>query len=393
MHIGVVAPEYPPELGGMQTYAIEFVRALAARGHAVTVFTRIGPEGGPVVPGVDVCRVLRERRHADRAILATPGIDAWHVMNACYAWVAAETSPVVVSVHGNDFLDPYLPVERPPLGRIPFFWKSDSLRPQLEYWLARPLTRYSVARNLPRARAILANSRYTADTLIARVPACRGKVIPAMVGVSPAFFEAQAEPRPHPHSELVTVCRLDERRKNIDRVLRALAELAPRYAFRYRIVGEGTRRAELQALAVALGIADRVEFTGRLSFEALRTALARADLFVLAASIEPGSHEGFGIAYIEANATGTPVLAARLAGAAEAVDEGKSGLFVEDTEVGTLAEALQRVLSGELHFDPDACRAFARRFSWDHVVEHALPFYAPDAPCSELARTTAPRAG
>lgn len=393
MHIGVVAPEYPPELGGMQTYAIEFARALVARGHTVTVFTRFGTEGGPAVPGVTVRRVLRERRHVDRAILATPGIDAWHVMNACYAWVAAEASPVVISVHGNDFLDPYLAVERPPLGRIPFFWKSDSLRPRLEYALARSLTRRSVVRNLPHARAILANSRFTADALLARVPACRGKVIPAMVGVSPEFFEAQAEPRPHPDPELVTVCRLDERRKNIDRVLRALAQLAPRYAFRYRIVGEGARRAELQALAVELGIADRVEFTGRLSFETLRTALARADLFVLAASIESGSHEGFGIAYIEANATGTPVLAARLAGAAEAVDEGKSGLFVDDTEVSSLADALERVLSGALHFDPEACRAFARRFSWDSVVEQALPFYGPDKPCGKLTGTTAVRAG
>ncbi|MCQ9372924.1 glycosyltransferase family 4 protein [Methyloversatilis sp. XJ19-13] len=392
MHIGVVAPEFPPELGGMQTYAVEFVRALAARGHTVTVFTRTGPDTEAGIPGVEVRRVLRERRHADRAILATPGIDAWHVMNACYAWVAAEVAPVVISVHGNDFLDPYLPVERPNLGRIPLLWKSDSLRPTIEYWLARPLTRRSVARNLPRARAILANSRYTADVLLAQLPACRGKVIPAMVGVSPAFFDVQPGPRLHPDMELVTVCRLDERRKNIDQVLRALAQLAPDHAFNYRVVGEGARRTELQALAAELGIADRVEFTGRLAFDALRSALARADLFVLAASIEQGSHEGFGIAYIEANAAGTPVLAARLAGAAEAVDEGRSGLFVDDTDVTSLVSALRKVLSGELRFDPEACRAFARRFSWDSVVEQALPFYGVDAPRSDPTQNTAGQA-
>ena len=46
--------------------------------------------------------------------------------------------------------------------------------------------------------------------------------------------------------------------------------------------------------------------------------------FILISSIEENSHEGFGIVYLEANACGTPVLAAKLAGAVEAVDVGKS---------------------------------------------------------------------
>ena len=383
MHIGVVAPEYPPEIGGMQTYALEFVRVLSQRGHRVTVFTRTGEAGGEDLPGVTVVRTLRERRRLDRSILTTPGIDAWHVMNACYAWLAEEVAPVVVSVHGNDFLDPYLPVERPSLSRIPLFWKSENLRPALETWLGKRLTRRSVARSLPRAQAILSNSRYTAKVLQQQIPACAGKVITAMVGVSPTFFDAIADERPDDIPELITVCRLDERRKNVDLVLQALARLGPDLPFRYRVVGEGSRRPELQALANSLGIQEQVEFTGRLPFGQLAGALARADLFVLTASIVPGSHEGFGIAYIEANACGTPVLAARLAGAAEAVDEDRSGLFVETVSVTAIEAALRRFLSGGVQFEPEQCRNFARRFSWDSVVEAALPHYqASPSPAS-----------
>lgn len=375
MHIGIVAPEYPPELGGIQTYVYEFVKVLARRGITVSVFTRAGTASTDTLPNVTVHRVLKERRRLDRAILQTPGIDAWHVMNASYAWLAEEAAPVVVSVHGNDFLDPYIPVERPALDRLPLLWKSRTVRPLLESRLGKWLTRRSVEQSLPNARAILANSRYTAKVLVNRIPECAGKVIPAMVGVSSDFLDASYSKSQNPVPELITVCRLDEERKNIDLVLRSVANLANDFSFTYKIVGDGQRRAQLEALAHSLGIQSRVQFAGRLPFDQLQRSLAQADLFVLTASVSPSSHEGFGIAYIEANACGTPTLAARLAGAAEAVDDGRSGYFIDTVSQQSLEAALRRFLAGDVRFSPEECRKFATQFSWDKVVDMALPFY------------------
>lgn len=359
----------------MQTYALEFARRLHECGYMVSVFTREGNGPTEDPPGVRVHRVLRERRHIDRRILETAGIDAWHVMNAAYAWIATEVRPVVISVHGNDFLEPYIPVERPNFNRIPLFWRSKTLRPALEHFLGRHLTRRTLTISLPQAHAILANSRYTAQTLLERIPRCDGKVFPAMVGVSSDFLTPPLAKTTGAVPELVTVCRLDEKRKNVDLVLRALALLSRDFRFRYRVVGDGQRRGELAALADELGIGAQVEFVGRLPFEQLRASLASADLFILTASIAPGSHEGFGIAYIEANACGTPVLAARLAGATEAVDEGRSGFFVETVSVEEIESALRLFLSGGINFDPVVCREFASRFTWDKVVDAALPHY------------------
>lgn len=369
----------------MQTYALEFARCLHDRGYMVSVFTREGNGPPEDPPGVRVHRVLQERRHIDRRILETAGIDAWHVMNAAYAWIAAEVQPVVISVHGNDFLEPYIPVERPNFNRIPLFWRSKTLRPALEHFLGRHLTRRTLPLSLPQAQAILANSRYTAQTLLERIPRCGGKVFPAMVGVSSDFLTPPLAKTPGAVPELVTVCRLDEKRKNVDLVLRALALLSRDFRFRYRVVGDGQRRGELAALAHELGIGAHVEFVGRLPFEQLRASLASADLFILAASIAPGNHEGFGIAYIEANACGTPVLAARLAGAAEAVDEGRSGFFVETVSVEEIESALRLFLSGGINFDPAVCREFASRFTWDKVVDMALPYY--QRPARQTDRT------
>ena len=111
------------------------------------------------------------------------------------------------------------------------------------------------------------------------------------------------------------------------------------------------------------------------SIEEIKRLMATTDLFVLTSSVHPNSHEGFGIVYLEANACGTPVLAARLGGAAEAVEEGVSGLFVQEATVESIVSALNSFFSGEVSFNTEACRAFARRFTWARVVDHASSVY------------------
>jgi phosphatidylinositol alpha-1,6-mannosyltransferase len=68
-------------------------------------------------------------------------------------------------------------------------------------------------------------------------------------------------------------------------------------------------------------------------------------------------------------------LAARLAGAAEAVGDGVSGMFVEEPSVEALAAALSEFLGGRVGFDRVACRRFAEGFRWSRVVDHAMQFY------------------
>jgi phosphatidylinositol alpha-1,6-mannosyltransferase len=195
------------------------------------------------------------------------------------------------------------------------------------------------------------------------------------VGVGAHFFGVEWQPAADGVPRLLTVSRLSERRKNVDLVLRALARLKDRYLFRYTIVGGGHDRPRLEALAGELELSERVRFAGFVEQGDLLDAYAHADLMVLASSVSPASHEGFGIVYLEAAASGVPSLAARVGGAAEAVEEGVSGMYVEEPSVDALAAALAEFLGGGVRFDRDACRRFARRFMWANVVDHSLPFY------------------
>ena len=379
-HIGIVSPEFPPDIGGVENYAFGYATALAAMGYPVTVFTREHANGEASIPGVQVRPELKLRRALDRQLIDDPTIDAWHAMNATYAWIAEESNkPVVVSVHGNDFLGPYCPVLAPALYRLGPLWRLERPLRRLEklfdgYW--KNSTAAKLQTWLPQADLILTNSLYTEKVLLERITGCKGKTSAALVGVDPFFLDApinnlaQQDP-----VRLLSITRLAEPRKNIHKVLRALATLQADYNFHYTVIGDGYAKAELEALAQTLGLAGRVDFTGSLSLQLLRQKLTDSNLFVLTSSVLPTSHEGFGLVYLEAAACGVPSLAVEQAGAAEAVKPGASGFFAATADTIAITEALRSFLSGKQKFDRTQCRQFAEQFTWGSVVEKALPIY------------------
>jgi phosphatidyl-myo-inositol dimannoside synthase len=142
----------------------------------------------------------------------------------------------------------------------------------------------------------------------------------------------------------------------VDLILQALARLRSEFAFHYTIVGEGDLKFDLTNLSVELGLADRTTFAGKVASEDLRSYYEDADLFVLPSGITETSFEGFGIVYLEANCLGVPTMAVRAAGAQEAVEEGRSGFFVEEPTVAAIEEGLRAFLSGERTFRGEDCR-------------------------------------
>ena len=105
---------------------------------------------------------------------------------------------------------------------------------------------------------------------------------------------------------LLTVGRMDsrERYKGHDLVIAALPALVAKgHDVAYVIIGDGDDRARLENLARDTGMSERVHFLGAVEPERLVEAYRMADLFVM-----PSTGEGFGIAFLEAMACGTPAL-------------------------------------------------------------------------------------
>ncbi|MBY0336076.1 MAG: glycosyltransferase family 4 protein [Acetobacteraceae bacterium] len=124
-------------------------------------------------------------------------------------------------------------------------------------------------------------------------------------------------------------------RKGHDVLLRALVQLP---GVTLLVGGEGPQRAELEALAAAFGVAERVRFLGQV--DDVAKVIQAADIFALASR-----HESFGLVLAEAGWFGRPVVAARSGGIAEVVAEGETGLLVPRDDPAALAAALGRLLA------------------------------------------------
>ena len=165
-----------------------------------------------------------------------------------------------------------------------------------------------------------------------------------------------------------------------DVLLRAAAEMLHRDpALRARLVvlvaggPSGSGLAEptsLQGLAAALGLTDVVRFLPPQRGHGLVDVYRAADLVAV-----PSHNESFGLVALEAQACGTPVVAARVGGLPVAVDDGRSGLLVAGHGPGQWADALRAALLRRDVLAPGAV-GHARRFSWDRTTESLLDTYA-----------------
>jgi len=139
------------------------------------------------------------------------------------------------------------------------------------------------------------------------------------------------------------------KRKGADVLIRAIAALRGAVLI---VGGDGPERSGLVKLAKELKITDRVIFTGMVPDERLPEYYAAADVFCMPCSDRLGGldTEGFGVVYLEAQASGIPCVAGRCGGSAEAVDDGVSGVVIDEPTPRRVAVALL-----ELRKDPAVC--------------------------------------
>ena len=141
----------------------------------------------------------------------------------------------------------------------------------------------------------------------------------------------------------------------------------------YLVIGDGPQRSALQRAAYRLGVAGRVEFLGYLPPEEVFRYLSVAEVFVL-----PSSNESFGIAYLEAMAMGTPVIACRGQGPEDFVEDGQTGLLIPPEDVASLREAMLRLLlqTREARRMSQAARRKAfSEFSWERNASSYIALY------------------
>ena len=371
MRLLFVTQDFPPDVGGIQTYSWEVATRLAERVEALEVIAPRRPSAAAIdrsapvsitrVPGrpdwlpVTALPTVVRRAAGLRADVAVHA--QWQTVPASALAQGLTGSPrrIVCAAHGRELL--FNPLSGLPGGGAAY----DRLR---RWALAQP-------------DALLPVSRYTAGLLRNRgVPSSRLRVVPN--GTNPERFRPRGGPalrdrlgigaRPM----LLTVGRLVPR-KGIDTVLRALPRVAASVPeVRYVVAGTGPDRDRLERLAVRQGVRDRVHFVGHVPEDALPVYYSAADLFVMPAREAPPDVEGFGLVFLEANACGTPAVGARAGGVPDAIVDGETGLLVPPSDPAALGSALASLLSS-----PERLAALGRQgrtrtvrtANWDRVAD------------------------
>jgi phosphatidylinositol alpha-1,6-mannosyltransferase len=252
-----------------------------------------------------------------------------------------------------------------------------------EYWFALTPALHALLRGATsRARRVLAVSRFTGRTIRTAVP----PHVPVSL-LPPGVDAERFRPRTPEHADairrrhgieagrplVVCVSRL-VRRKGQDVLIGAMPAIRRREPdAALLIVGGGPDRGRLEHLAEAAP-RGAVAFAGEVPDDELPAYHAAADVFAMPcrsrlAGLEV---EGFGIVFLEAAAVGRPAVAGDSGGAAEAVEDGSTGLVVDGRHAGAVAEAV-----GGLLADPHRAGAMGkagrerveRLFTWLRLTE------------------------
>jgi phosphatidylinositol alpha-1,6-mannosyltransferase len=358
---------------------VELCRRLAP--DEVVVSTVAAP-GADVFDRGEAYRIVRQplsSRQARRLVgqllwsralagLARGGRTILHVGNIRPCGYAVEIAarraraPYLVHVNGGDLLRELAKIGTHPLKR----------------WTARDL--------FGRCAGVVANSAWTADlarTVMARAGVRRPPEVAAIdLGTDPAHFSPARDAGNLRRRLgigdaplLVTVARL-VRHKGQDTGIEALAWLDD--AVRYLIVGEGKDRARLMALARERGVEGRVIFAGALSDAEVAEAYATATIYVGLSRLDREINvEGFGISFVEASASGVPVVAGDSGGVRAAVREGETGHLVPPGDPRAAAAAIGRLLGNEperRRMGAAGRRAVETYYNWDRVAAETRAF-------------------
>jgi glycosyltransferase involved in cell wall biosynthesis len=204
------------------------------------------------------------------------------------------------------------------------------------------------------AAAVIAISRYGANLLrdLAGLEA-RDRIVTVHVGIPLELFAEAPWPDDAGPLRLLSVARWCEK-KGLDTLLDACALLRDRgSAFELRLFGDGPLRPALTAQWSRLGLERHVTLGGPLAQEDVAREMRAAHVFVLPCRRDrTGDMDGIPTVFMEAMATGRPVVSCGISGIPELVRPGETGLLAPSDDPGAIADAIARL---------EADRALARR--------------------------------
>jgi len=217
-------------------------------------------------------------------------------------------------------------------------WGSDII--DFESHTRHPRLNFSRCFVLHQAQAVTASYQYLASTARSFTPSATPiHVIP--FGVEWRQFAHPPFPRPSPPPIRLVITKHLEPIYGIHYLLDSLRLVSDQIRdIELLIAGNGSQRSELEAHARRLALQNKTTFLGHLEHTRIKFLLYQSHTFVMLSLCE-----ALGVAALEAQATGLPVIASRVGGIPEVVLDGKNGLLVPPKNASALAAAIIRLVN------------------------------------------------
>ncbi len=368
MRIAIVASDYAPTVGGVQTAVRNIARHSTRLGHCVTI---LSAQPGGAVPATELVDGIVVHRFpwGRRPLFTLP----WRVLRTLVGMgrVLVDCKPDVVYIHFLSINALYVLLLHYVLRfKMVASARGNDIqgipnRSRIQKWMLRRL--------FGRADAVLFCSSYVQRDA---APFLEGVSPRIFVGVVGDGYDAQefngVKPFANTVPYLLAMGRLVHK-KGFDLLIQAFASLSPEFPqLQLLIAGDGQERQSLQGLLDRLELRDRVKLLGFTDRQQTIRLFLGCEFFVLSSRIEP-----FGIVVLEAMAAGKPVLATRSGGVVDLVQPGVNGLLVEP-QAQALADGMRVMLS-----HPDETRRMGERaaesiqkHTWAAVTEEFLQVFA-----------------
>lgn len=358
--------DYPPLDGGISRLCEEITRQLRLHDTTVTVLSQRGVKNH-FIDGPETIRVATKRPYREiSSFVKLKRLKKKHSLIICGIWypegliaIMAGCKNVVILGHGNELM------------AYDSGWRR---------------TIWNVMRKivLKKASYIIANSHFTADLIASIIPEARTQVLAPAVDhlhFKPGDREAARDAFGLDKAAFVigTVSRI-VRYKGHETVFSAIASLPQdqRRNVCYIIAGKGGDEAFLRSRAEALHVAESVRWIGFLEEAMLPVFYQALDMFALCTIEDKSAQsvEGFGLALLEAQACGVPVVGTRCGGIPEAVDEAR-GFLIDQGDHMAFAAILQTLLrdkSRAKNIGMDSRKRVEKECTWSMYVDNLTKY-------------------
>lgn len=370
LRVCLLSKQFHPTGGGSERYAHVLANALGRRGHSVDVFALGDTEGlqeFSLHDNVVVTFLARRQRplvtfetlYYSLVTRTTINFEKYDVIHGTLmpASPVALTlrppeTPIVVTSHGTS------------IGEV-HSHKLEVPTDYLKKFFFHPMNVLMDAITAPRAARIISISSIAHKELEQYYPISSEDIVRIPHGVDADYFTSDAPQHTAVDPDRFTLLHVGRlvSRKHADLALEGLA-VADRDDVELLLAGTGHHRERLEARTDELGLTEQVEFLGFVPDGALPSLYASSDAFLFLSR-----YEGFGLTFLEAMASGTPVIGTPVGGFPDVVSNGEDSLIV-DHDGTDVARAID-----ELTDHPDRtnemgirARRVAKGRTWDDVA-------------------------